>query len=382
MKGSRFIFRARLLALVLFFSRIVLGCTCNPLAPIEDISQLAEFEYIALVYVTDVQEGNYNGTGELQDKAKVTVEILTLFKGDSITTLTDLTRNTGCYHTILKGQEWIVFGLKKNNSIEIHSCDYNEIYRDINGDKNEYQSEKLETLMDLYNMTKNHPMDGVETKYYRNGNKELEIEYKRDKKQGLSKYWYSNGVLKKEITFINGKPNGWSKSYYKNCNLKYRSFNDSMGKTEGISQGFYNHGQLQSEIQYKNGVPYGVYRSYFDTILNSREIEWVMMKYFSDIDSSTHPWRNIQVNQEWVYDANGNRIIWREYYPNGEIKKEELWDYESDFKTLIYYHSNGRMSSIGYKKKGRNYGYYQSFNEDGTPSRGWDYDSFGKILTH
>lgn len=340
---------------------------------IEDTAQLADYDYIALVYITDVQEIKRSTSDEWPNKAKISVEIMTLFKGDSIIHFLDLTRN-GCDYSIEQEQEWILFAIKNKGTFQIQPCDYNQLYREADGKKHDQIEDLVETLSDLYGLKKVLPENGIETSYYRNGNKEKETAYEQGKIHGYLRYWHPNGFLKSETNFVNGKPIGWSKSYYENGNLSYKTFYTPDGEKDGLSQGFYIHGQLKSESYSKNGVSYGVYRTYFDTVLSEHEIKWMMEEYFPGLDSASQPWRNIQIHQEWVYDNNGNRVIWREYYPNGKIKKEEIFDIANDFKTLVHYYSNGKLKAIGYKKNGKDYGHYQWYNKDGTVGRSWDYD--------
>jgi antitoxin component YwqK of YwqJK toxin-antitoxin module len=46
----------------------------------------------------------------------------------------------------------------------------------------------------------------VKTKYYDNGEKKAEINYKDGRLHGLTTCWYENGQKKGEVNFKNGKP--------------------------------------------------------------------------------------------------------------------------------------------------------------------------------
>ena len=48
--------------------------------------------------------------------------------------------------------------------------------------------------------------EGVGSRYYRNGTKESEIQFKHDKANGYWKQWYPNGSPKTEMTMVNDKP--------------------------------------------------------------------------------------------------------------------------------------------------------------------------------
>ena len=59
---------------------------------------------------------------------------------------------------------------------------------------------------------------------------------------------------------------------------------------------------------------------------------------------------------------------------------EETIDPNRKFRTVIYYHDNGAISSIMYSLNDKNYGHYQTYDEHGFPDRGWDYDENGEVI--
>jgi antitoxin component YwqK of YwqJK toxin-antitoxin module len=62
--------------------------------------------------------------------------------------------------------------------------------------------------------------------YFKNGNKENEIDYKNGKVNGLARMWYENGCLRMQATYKNNKCNGVRIAYHKNgqifCRAEYR----------------------------------------------------------------------------------------------------------------------------------------------------------------
>lgn len=60
-----------------------------------------------------------------------------------------------------------------------------------------------------------------ELKYYPNGNKEYEGEYKNGKKHGEWIYWYKNGFVWSEGEFYEDKSDGIRKVYHENGQLYY-----------------------------------------------------------------------------------------------------------------------------------------------------------------
>jgi len=71
-----------------------------------------------------------------------------------------------------------------------------------------------------------------EVRYYQNGEKEIEGEYKDSKKDGKWTYWYDNGKK-------------WSEGYFKN------------GLSDGHFTIWYKSGKKNYEAEYKEGKPHG-----------------------------------------------------------------------------------------------------------------------------
>jgi len=63
-------------------------------------------------------------------------------------------------------------------------------------------------------------VDGLETLYYENGQKELEVTYKDGKEDGPRTEYYENGQKKSEATLKDGKFNGLETMWHENGQKK------------------------------------------------------------------------------------------------------------------------------------------------------------------
>lgn len=102
-------------------------------------------------------------------------------------------------------------------------------------------------------MTSSGITNGVEKRFYPNGQLRYEIEYKDGEYHGSTKEYYPNGRMKTYCEYKNGKANGVFVRYYNNAansvNEEYYMENDS---TKGISYTYYPNENLKSIHRYNN----------------------------------------------------------------------------------------------------------------------------------
>ncbi len=94
--------------------------------------------------------------------------------------------------------------------------------------------------------------NGVYKKYYKNGNLELETNYRWGRPNGLEKGYYEDGSLSKVTEYKNGKAQVL-KQYYPTGELMTETFCNEEGKAHGLASGYYKDGKLQDETKYING---------------------------------------------------------------------------------------------------------------------------------
>lgn len=335
------------------------ACVCsNYFFTIDSLAQLKEYTFIAQVRVIDdhVYKKEENG-GESGDIGLVTFEIIELFKGEKTSQILEYAKNTSCDIGIMKDEEWILFGKQINGSLSVTACDRNQKYREQDGERDWKYGRGLYDLERLQKLF-GHPVKkfGNEKRkeFYKSGNVEIEESYLNGKLNGERKIWYPNGKL-------------FCRQYY---------ISDTL---DGRSEWFYASGQIYDEDYYKKGQHYNISRLYFDSA-EYRDWQKLYIGSYSVEDSIWLAYAGVHVQYENIFDHEGKTILSKTYSMFGKIKSETILDPNRNFRTIIYYHDNGRISSIGYELDGKNYGHYQEYNEEGFSSRGWNYDEKGKVI--
>lgn len=92
-----------------------------------------------------------------------------------------------------------------------------------------------------------------ETRFYANGNKEVEGEYKNEKKHGKWTYWFESGDVWSEGEFDNGERTGESKVYSKEKKLVFTGYYKK-GKPDGKWVFYNKEGNPEKEVIFKNGA--------------------------------------------------------------------------------------------------------------------------------
>ena len=100
--------------------------------------------------------------------------------------------------------------------------------------------------------------EGVWREWYKNGQLQLEAQYKNGESEGLYRYWHENGQLNAEYQNKNGKPEGLYRHWHKNGQLSQEGQYKN-GEKQGIYRSWNENGQLTQEGQYKNGEKQGLW---------------------------------------------------------------------------------------------------------------------------
>ncbi len=112
------------------------------------------------------------------------------------------------------------------------------------------------------------PVKVKEIKYYQGGKKEMEGEYKGEKKDGAWTSWFQNGRKQSEGFFKNDQRDGKATVWREN-GFKFYEGTYSMGKLHGmwimydtdgsrLKEILYEHDKKIREIDFSQGVPYGL----------------------------------------------------------------------------------------------------------------------------
>jgi TPR repeat protein/antitoxin component YwqK of YwqJK toxin-antitoxin module/RNA polymerase subunit RPABC4/transcription elongation factor Spt4 len=142
------------------------------------------------------------------------------------------------------------------------------------------------------------PFTGKYEKYYPNGQKEQEINWKNGKIDGLSTEWYENGQKSSEANW-KGSPNGSMTTWYENGQKKSEG-NWKDGKPNGLNTDWYENGQKKSEGNWKNGKFDGLITQWYENGQKSFEANF---KNGDEIKGQSTYW-----------DENGQKVSSEQFY--------------------------------------------------------------------
>tara|TARA_B100000787_G_scaffold162471_1_gene143215 strand:- start:32 stop:1021 length:990 start_codon:yes stop_codon:yes gene_type:complete len=113
---------------------------------------------------------------------------------------------------------------------------------------------------------KNDKRDGLYVEYFENGNLAFKVNYKNDKKEGSYERYNSTSQLEFlafKANYKNGELDGLLETYYENGSVEART-NYKNGKRDGLSALYYENGKLDNQASYKNGKLDGLFARYYE----------------------------------------------------------------------------------------------------------------------
>ena len=119
--------------------------------------------------------------------------------------------------------------------------------------------DKIEERNDIwYEGNQTAPFTGLVQDVYPNGKKQLEVNLKDGKPQGVYTRWHENGQKKEaEVNFKDGQKSGvqtlWGENGQKKSEGNYKD-----GKRQGVHTSWHENGQKEHEWNFKDGKPHGV----------------------------------------------------------------------------------------------------------------------------
>ena len=164
-------------------------------------------------------------------------------------------------------------------------------------------------------------------------------------RQGVWKAFYENGNIKTEGRYVNDKKNGYFKEYDAIGNLKstFKYINGELQEEAeelvalDIQTAYYSNGKIKSSGSYKNGKPEGVHQEY------SSKGEIIASKVYADG----------YLAGEGILDESAvKQGIWKEYYPNGQLRSEGKYENGKRIDEWTFYHLNGKIEQKGKYIKG------------------------------
>jgi antitoxin component YwqK of YwqJK toxin-antitoxin module len=143
--------------------------------------------------------------------------------------------------------------------------------------------------------------------YYEDGKPKKEEVWKGNLKNGNCKEYYPGAKIKQEIEYKDGIMNGAYKTYYENGQVEYE------GKyINGIQDGeinmYYQNGQMSSQLYYDMGVETGEWKTWFDDGKERSNCKYIIVVNVKER------------KKEGVKDGTA-----KEFYKDGQLKKEEIW---------------------------------------------------------
>jgi hypothetical protein len=96
--------------------------------------------------------------------------------------------------------------------------------------------------------------NGEKKYYYNTGELKSIVNYKNNKKVGVSHTFYPSGEKQYDIPYVDGMKHGKVIWYYKSGKV-YRETDYVKGKKTGMQRKYWENGQLKSEMPFKNSLP-------------------------------------------------------------------------------------------------------------------------------
>jgi antitoxin component YwqK of YwqJK toxin-antitoxin module len=206
-------------------------------------------------------------------------------------------------------------------------------------------------------------------------------------RQGIWKFFYEDtGTLWLDGEFKNDLKHGYFKEFSKDGSLLSTSkyidgiLQENVAELAklDIKTEYYQNGKPKVIASFKNGVPEGVRREY------SKDGKIVAGYFFSD---------GIVVGEGIIDESGSKDGPWKEYYTNGTLKSEGLYNKGKRTGEWKFYHSNGKLEQTGnYNKDGKEDGRWTWYFSTGSLLReefyfngmidghSVEYDEFGVII--
>lgn len=234
-------------------------------------------------------------------------------------------------------------------------------------------------------------LDGDYIEYHHNGKVYLQGSYEIGKRKGIWKYFSEDGKKTREENYVDGELHGKSIYYYPNGKID-REFTYKNDIRHGTYNRFSPDGQLVLTIQYEDDVP--VAYSYHDK--NKQLIPFISLNggigkvksFYSNGNVSsemefsdgklTGPYKiNYPDGKTYYYEEKlefGLTIgKLTEYYPNGQLKLEYPYYFNTQHGPFKEYFENGKLKEEGHYYNGLLVGAHKKYNDTGKHVETWYY---------
>ena len=178
---------------------------------------------------------------------------------------------------------------------------------------------------------KNGALDGKWTFWDEDGIKESEINYKNGIIEGKSIKWYKNGHLKSEQLWKDSNPDYNNQTrYYENGNKELERFTTG-GYRDYKETLWYEDGQIKQEKSYLDGFPDGKETNWYESGQIKREHNWTRGRSHG---KQTYWYKNGQKESEVVWFDNQCYGTTR-WHKNGNKKEKEKENYKNSKQVVV-----------------------------------------------
>lgn len=318
------------------------SCKCSALPPVTSKEDLKVYDFIALVNVVDDDLAAENVT-----TGRLRIQITELFKGKPLTEIFERAKNTSCDLGIDAGEEWIFYAKLTDGKMSVGACDRNEIYRTKNGMRDWKYGVGMNDLKILRKIYEHEDETPKSEEFYPGGQRESKKSYQNGKLNGEYKIWYPDGKLFLQQMYVN----------------------DTL---QGKSEWFYPSGQSMQTDYFEDGKLVNITRVYYD----STNLTDFLLPPFED--NRALNFSKLQVQYEVIYNKDHQNIM-KVYSRFGKLISEEISDFVNDKQTSVYYHENGMIAGINYKKQFRTWR-SEEYSKEGDLIRISLFDEVGQLI--
>ncbi|HAD97436.1 MAG TPA: hypothetical protein DCG19_08515 [Cryomorphaceae bacterium] len=207
-----------------------------------------------------------------------------------------------------------------------------------------------------------HLLDGPWVFYNEDGEKKLEINYRKDKKDGLRKT-FMDGQLIKEEPFVDDQIRGFVKEYYENGGELQREIPFKDSQAHGTGYEYAQDGRIITLLTYKSGVL--TKQQPINRMDQQLQKQGMWMTFYE----------NRQVKTEGPYVNDLKNGYWKYYLSNGDLQRVEKWimgvlqeNAQEVAKVEIRREidpQTGKLAFKGAYRNGKPEGVHRQYDEDG-----------------
>jgi antitoxin component YwqK of YwqJK toxin-antitoxin module len=338
--------RYLLTVFLILFTKGILACSCGFLGALTK-TDIDKTDYIALVKIKEILPAKVDSPRYYDSKSyfKIVVEEISHYKGSHFTEIIVAGGHpkfktwTSCDFGMNEKEEWVIFAQYDKGKPFIYPCWRTSLYRQADGLRDWQYQRGIKEIAFLDSFFQKEPQPTIT-------------------KKGEVKYYFSNGNMEKVEHYKNGKLHGEIKYFFPDGKLYGKGFYHK-GLLDKTFNWYYHDGAIENRTTYNKGLK-------VDTSI-----------YYIKTANGYHPFFVSVFNQK------GEIVLFQEY--GGDWKKRYLWTetlYEpkAQKEKITYYFESGKVRSVQYRLKRKDFGDYIEFDEQGKIVRQWKYDENGKVI--